>query len=162
MSTTIGEAVIKLSFNTKDLDKGQQEVANKIDNTLGKVGSVAKVSGLAIAAGIKVAETSVKALATASIKGYAEYEQLEGGMQKIFNEVDYNKIAEDAQNAYKTMNISASQYMETIAGVGATFAQTMGDQKVPFGHSAILGVGLPKRGSFVVPLKENVPRQLMS
>ena len=30
------------------------------------------------------------------------------------------------------------------------------------GVSAILGVGLPKRGSLVVPLKENVPRTLIS
>ena len=129
MSTTIGEAVIKLTFNTKDLDKGQQQIANKVDSVLGKVGSVAQTGGKLIASGLAASATAVAGLAAASVKAYGEFEQLEGGMQKIFNEVDYNKIAEDAQNAYKTMNISASQYMETIAGVGATFAQTMGDQK---------------------------------
>lgn len=129
MATTIGEAVIKLSFNTKDLDKGQQEVANKVDSVLGKVGSVAKTGGKLITAGITAASAAVAGLATASVKAYGEYEQLEGGIQKIFNDMDYDKIAQDAQNAYKTMNISASDYMRTISGVGATFAQTMGDEK---------------------------------
>ena len=32
----------------------------------------------------------------------------------------------------------------------------------PAVHSAILGVGFPKRGSFVVPLNENVPKQFIS
>ena len=32
----------------------------------------------------------------------------------------------------------------------------------PAVHSAVRGVGLPKRFSLVVPLKENVPRQLIS
>lgn len=129
MATTIGEAVIKLSFNTKDLDKGQQEVANKVDAVLGKVGSVAKTGGKLIAAGITAAKAATASFAAVSVKAYGEYEQLEGGIQKIFNDMDYDKIAQDAQNAYKTMNISASDYMKTISGVGATFAQTMGDEK---------------------------------
>ena len=33
---------------------------------------------------------------------------------------------------------------------------------IPAGHSAMRGVGFPKRGSRVVPLKEKLPRQLMS
>ena len=125
MSTTIGEAVIKLSFNTKDLDKGQQEVANKIDATLGKVGSVAKVSGLAIAAGIKVAETSVKALAAASIKGYAEYEQLQGGVETLFKDSS-DQLMAYAEQSYKTTQLSAAQYMETATSFSASLIQGLG------------------------------------
>lgn len=33
---------------------------------------------------------------------------------------------------------------------------------IPSEHSAMRGVGLPKRASRVVPLKENDPRMLMS
>lgn len=56
-------------------------------------------------------------------------EQLEGGARKIFDEMDFSKIEQDAVNAYKNMNLSASEYLDMINKVGATFAQTMGDEK---------------------------------
>lgn len=56
-------------------------------------------------------------------------EQLAGGTQKIFNEMDFKQIEKDANEAYKTMNLSASEYLDMMNKVGATFAQTMGDQK---------------------------------
>lgn len=129
MATSIGEAIIKLRFDTKSLDASQKEAASKIDKTLGALGTTAKTAGKAIAGGIAVASATVAGLAGASVKAYGDFEQLEGGMQKIFDGVDYNKIKKDALDAYASMNISASQYMEQMAGVGATFAQTMGDQK---------------------------------
>lgn len=129
MATTIGEAVIKLRFDTKELDSSQKEAAGKIDKALAAIGGTAKTAGKAIAGGIVAASAGVAALGSAAVKSYGDFEQLEGGMQKIFNDMDYQKIKEDAMDAYSSMNISAAQYMEQMAGVGATFAQTMGDQK---------------------------------
>ena len=132
MSTTVGEAIIKLRFGDKDLDKDLKEKASKIDGFFGKVkkGGAIAAKGFAVAgASIAAAGTAITALGSKAIAAYADFEQLSGGMQKIFDEVNYDQIAKDAQNAYLTMNISANQYMESLAGVGATFAQTMGDQK---------------------------------
>lgn len=64
-----------------------------------------------------------------AINSYAQFEQLAGGAQKIFDEMDYSQIAKDANDAYYTMQMSASDYIESINLVGATFSQTMGDQK---------------------------------
>lgn len=64
-----------------------------------------------------------------AFEGFGEYEQLVGGAQKIFDQMDYAKIAKDASNAYKELNMSASEYLESINLAGATFAQTMGDEK---------------------------------
>ena len=89
------------------------------------VTGIAKVSGAAIAAGASAAV----ALGKQALDAYSEFEQLSGGAQKIFDQMDYSKIAADAQNAYKTMNISASEYLEMMNSVGATFSQTMGDEK---------------------------------
>ena len=50
-------------------------------------------------------------------------------MQKIFDQADQTAILKDAQNAYKDLNMSVNQYLSSINQVGATFAQTMGDQK---------------------------------
>ena len=125
MSTTIGEAVIKLSFNTKDLDKGQQEVANKIDKTLGKISSVAKTGGKLIASGLTASATAVAGFAAASVKGYAEYEQLQGGVETLFKESS-DQLMAYAEQSYKTTQLSAAQYMETATSFSASLIQGLG------------------------------------
>lgn len=129
MATNIGEATIKLSFDEKGLEKSGKDAESKASAALSKLGSVAKTGGKFIAAGIAAGTAAVVGLATASVNAYKDFEQLAGGMEKIFDEVDYDRIAQDAQDAYSTMQISARQYMEQMAGVGATFSQTMGDEK---------------------------------
>lgn len=69
------------------------------------------------------------AVGTAAIKTYADFEQLSGGVQKIFDEIDYATIEKDAQEAFKTMQMSANQYLEVMTTVGANFASTLGDAK---------------------------------
>lgn len=64
-----------------------------------------------------------------AFSNYANFEQLAGGVEKIFNEADISGIMQDAQDAYKDLNMSANEYLTSINQVGATFAQTMGDQK---------------------------------
>ena len=118
MAISIGEAVIKLGFDDSSVKK-----------TLGKLGTTAKIGGKLIGAGIAAAASGVAALSTAAVGAYKDFEQLSGGMQKIFDEMDYAKIAEDASKAYESMNISASEYMKQMSGVGAVFAQTMGDER---------------------------------
>lgn len=82
-------------------------------------------------AGVAVGATTagIIKLTKDAVTAYGEYEQLVGGAQKIFDEMDYSVIAKDAANAYKELNMSASQYIESINLAGATFAQTMGDAK---------------------------------
>ena len=69
------------------------------------------------------------AVGTAAITTYADFEQLSGGVQKIFDEIDYATIERDAQEAFKTMQMSANQYLEVMTTVGANFASTLGDAK---------------------------------
>ena len=57
------------------------------------------------------------------------WEQLVGGAEKIFDEIDISQIEKDSKQAYKNLGMSASQYMETINQVGATFSSTLGDKK---------------------------------
>lgn len=125
-----GEVILGLVFDGKSLKNSQAKVEKEVNSwgaTIAK--SSAKFAGKAIAGGLIAASTAIAGLGAASVKSYGEFEQLAGGMQKIFDEVDYQQIAADAQDAYRTMNISANEYMTQIAGVGATFAQTMGDAK---------------------------------
>lgn len=103
-------------------DKGLQK-------TLSGLGKVGKVALATFATGFTSVATGFTAIVTESVKARAEMEQLVGGAKKIFDEIDYAMIEKDAQEAYKTMNLSAAEYIEMMNSVGATFAATMGDER---------------------------------
>lgn len=125
----VGELTAKLTLNTVGFD-------NAISSVTGSVGQLASgISGAlggitaAVGAAVTAAATGIGALVKQSVSNFGEYEQLVGGMQKIFDDMDYSQISEDANNAWMTMNLSASEYLGMINQVGATFASTMGDQQ---------------------------------
>lgn len=123
------DLVAKLTLDDSDyndkIGKGKNAAKAFGESFKKGIGTAAKVAGAAVAA----ASAAVISLTKQSVAAYAEYEQLVGGAQKIFDKMDYSQIAADAAQAYETMNISAAQYLEMINSVGATFSQTMGDQK---------------------------------
>jgi phage-related protein len=98
---------------------------SKLSSSLGAgLATAAKIGTAAVGA----ASTAIVALTTQAVNSFAEYEQLAGGAQKIFNDMDFSRIATDANNAYKELGLSANQYLSVINDVGATFAATMGDE----------------------------------
>lgn len=126
----------KISLDTSDYEKdlkGAQSSFSKFGDGLksaaGKVGDVLAGIGKTAAVGIGAAGTALTALTKQTLDAVGSFEQLDGGAQKIFDEMDFEKISKDAKNAYKELNMSAAQYLEAINLAGATFAQTMGDEK---------------------------------
>lgn len=68
-------------------------------------------------------------LGVASVKSYAEYEQLVGGVETLFKE-SADDIKKYAQNAFKTAGLSANEYMETVTSFSASLIQSLeGDTK---------------------------------
>lgn len=104
------------------------QASEKISDISGKLGNGLKTAAKVGAAAVGVTSAAIAALTTQAVNSFAEYEQLAGGAQKIFNDMDYSKIATDANNAYKELGLSANQYLAVINDVGATFAATMGDE----------------------------------
>ncbi len=105
------------------------------DQASGPISKIAKGLGNGLktaaavgTAAVGAAATGIVALTKSAVEGFAEYEQLAGGAAKIFDQMDYSKIAQDANNAYKELGLSANQYLAVINDVGATFAATMGDE----------------------------------
>lgn len=112
------------------------------------------IKGAATALG--AAETAVTALGKASIEGYAEYEQLVGGVETLFGNTEQqvealgglaakavgaiemlstevssvpdasNTIIDKAANAFKTAGLSANDYMETVTSFSASLLQSLG------------------------------------
>lgn len=112
--STIGEAVIKLTFDGSALQTGLQ-----------KLGTTAKIGGKVIAAGLAVATTAVVSLGKASIKSYAEYEQLVGGIETLYKDSADDLMAY-AKQSYKTAQLSAANYMKTATSFSASLIQGLG------------------------------------
>ena len=125
MAISIGEAVIKLGFDSKSLEQSATQVKSKVSSALGTMGSIAKVGGKAIAAGLSVAASAVSALAAGSIKAYADYEQLVGGVETLYDK-SADKLLKYAKQSYKTAQINANAYMETAIGFSASLVQSLG------------------------------------
>ena len=104
------------------------QASDKISSLSSKLGNGLKTAANIGAAAVGTAAAGITALTTAAVNSFAEYEQLAGGAKKIFDQMDYSKIAQDANNAYKELGLSANQYLSVINDVGATFAATMGDE----------------------------------
>lgn len=136
MATNVFELYAKIGADTKDFDKGLSTAKDKfsgfadgLKSAAGKVGDILAGIGKAAAVGIGAASTALVGLTKQTLDAVGSFEQLEGGAQKIFDEMDFDKISTDAKNAYRELNMSASEYLEAINLAGATFAQTMGDEK---------------------------------
>nr|DAD70014.1 MAG TPA: tail tape measure protein [Myoviridae sp. ct6F13] len=74
---------------------------------------------------VAAATTAVATLAGLSVKQYAEYEQLTGGVETLFKNSS-DKVMEYANNAYKAAGMSANEYMNTITGFAASLLQGLG------------------------------------
>ena len=98
-------------------------------STMSKVGATAEkalsaISKAALAA-TGAAAAAVGALAKSAIDGYAEYEQLVGGVETLFG-TSADVIKGYADEAYRTAGMSANAYMETVTGFSASLLQGLG------------------------------------
>lgn len=122
--STLNKYNDELEKTGKKSEDGHQKL-KKFAEQLGKGLKVAAKVGVAA---LSAAATGIATVAKASVENFAEYEQLAGGAQKIFNEMDPSVFLNDAQNAFVSLGLSANQYLAVMNDVGATFAATMGDE----------------------------------
>ena len=124
--------------------KAQMEKAGKnVDKTFKKAG---QAIGKAIKAGCKVAigalatvGTALTGFITASVNSFAEYEQLVGGVEKLFGD-SAGTVQKYAQEAYKNAGISANDYMTQITSFSASLISSLGGDTVKaaeYGNMAI-------------------------
>lgn len=122
----------RLTLDMKDYEDGlgkadqsAQSFSKKFGGAIGKVGgaikTVAKVGAVAIGAGA----TAVGFLTKQSVSAYAEYEQLAGGVKKLFGDAS-DDVMKFASEAYKTSGMSANQYMEQVTSFSAALINSLG------------------------------------
>ena len=143
------EGAIKAIKNTTDTAEKSESKLSKSFEKIG--GAVAKV-GETVAKGTAVAAGAIGTLSALALKGYADYEQLVGGVETLFGAggqslgeyaksigktvdeavFEYSKLMEaqntvlaNADQAYKTAGLSANAYMETVTSFSASLIQSL-------------------------------------
>lgn len=121
----------KISLDTSGYEKDLgiakssfSKFGDGLKSAAGKIGDVLAGVGKTAAAGIGAASAAVTALSKKSLDAVADFEQLRGGVEKIFNE-SAGKVLDYANKAYQTAGLSANQYMETVTSFSASLLQSL-------------------------------------
>lgn len=111
-----GQAQLSLK-NLKDSVKDTSTSIDKYSAGIEKIGKVAGRIGLAsIGAITKISKSALDA--------YANYEQLVGGVDKLFGKSS-STIIKNANKAYKTAGVSANKYMEQATSFSASLISSL-------------------------------------
>ena len=105
--------------------------ASKYEQGLSKAKNMASSVGSAIGTALKVGAAAIRATSAAvgvlgkkAVDAYASYEQLSGGVDKLYGTAA-DKLRQYAQDAYKTSGMSANQYMETATSFSAALVSSL-------------------------------------
>ena len=140
-----------------DAAKKSHKSVTKLNGAVSKLGSglkkVTAVSFKGLAVGLGAAATGVGKIAYEATQAYADFEQLEGGVKKLFGtgsaknveeyadtvgksvksvQKEYEKLVgaqetvlKNSLGAYKTSGVSANKYMETVTGFSASLITSL-------------------------------------
>lgn len=129
MSMTAFELMAKLSLDKKEYDSGLNNAENEGRNAGSKIGNAlgnaAKVGMGLITAATGVAATGLGILGKQAVSSYAQYEQLIGGVEKLYGEAS-DKLVAYAHEGYMTAGMSANQYMEIATSFSSALINSLG------------------------------------
>lgn len=115
------------------------QASSKIAGIAGDVKSglvgAAKYGVMALGAVTTAAGAGAVAIGKQALEAYASYEQLAGGVEKLFGDAS-DTVMQNAQQAYMTAGMSANQYMEQATGFSAALIQSLGGDTEEAAHLA--------------------------
>lgn len=115
------DLVVKIGVD----DKATSKVAAIGNSIKGGLATAAKAGVAALGAALASAATGTVALGKAALESYAQYEQLVGGVDKLFQDAS-PKLQEYAANAYQKAGVSANRYMEISTSFAAALVNSLG------------------------------------
>lgn len=114
VSNSDGSIILKTQVDDSGAKKG---FASLKDGAL-KVGKALGAMGVAGA-------SAVAMITKSAVDGYAEYEQLAGGVETLFKD-SADVLMGYADRAYQTAGLSANEYMTTVTSFSASLLQSLG------------------------------------
>lgn len=129
--TNLGTAWIQIKPTTTGITSSVKKelagVEQEYNTSVNKMGSTIKkvLGGAAIVAVAKKGIDSVVGMVKSAIGEFADYEQLVGGVDTLFKDSS-DQVQQYASEAFKTAQISANEYMETVTSFSASLLQSLG------------------------------------
>ena len=145
--SSIFELFGSIVLDTSGAEKALANVSKagqKVGSVLGKgfklAGQAALQMGKVIGAGVTAGTAAMGKLVSSAMSAYANYEQLEGGVQKLFGDDAQNLVMEYARNAYRTAGLCANEYMDTVTSFSASLISSLGKDTVAAAAYADLAI----------------------
>ncbi|MDR0957924.1 MAG: phage tail protein [Clostridiales bacterium] len=115
----------KSADNLGDKLTESANAAEKSESKFNQLGGVLKGIGTAMGTVALAAGAAAGKLGQEVIAAYADYEQLVGGVDTLFEDSS-QAVQNYASNAFKTAGMSANEYMETVTGFSASLIASLG------------------------------------
>lgn len=116
--TNVMELAARISLDSTQFTNGLNNAKGALSTFGGAVktgfSTVAKISGAALAS----TTAAATALTKSAVSAYGEYEQLIGGIDKLYGEAS-EKVQEYASEAYRTAGMSANEYLSNSTAFSA-------------------------------------------
>lgn len=112
--------VARLSLDSSEYEKKMKESGEEV----GSFSSKWKKAGVVAAAAVGAAAVAVGKLTKDAVQSYAEFEQLKGGVEKLYGSAA-SELMNYANEAYKTSGMSANQYMEQATSFSAALINSL-------------------------------------
>lgn len=110
---------------TEDAGKQANEASNGGFTVLkGVMANLASSAITAVVSGLKNVTGELINMGKQAIANYAEYEQLTGGIETMFEDLSVD-VMDNAKNAFKTTGMSANEYMNTVMSFSASLNQSL-------------------------------------
>lgn len=123
-----------------EMADGSQKALSFGDVLKANLASDVIISGIkAMGAAIKETAAALVDLGKQSIQGFAQQEQLIGGVDTLFKGSSA-QVQQYANDAYKTAGLSANEYMETVTSFSASLLQSLGGDTAAAAEKANLAI----------------------
>lgn len=103
----------------------KDEATKNVEGISSKLGNGLKTAAKIGTAAVGAAAAGIVALTKAAVDNYAEYEQLVGGAELMFGKA-YDTVAKNAQEAYKTVQMSQNEYLQQVNGFATGLKTALG------------------------------------
>lgn len=114
----------KLGLDSSEYESGLDRARGLASSVGGAISAgVTAVAGATTAA-VGLAARGVVNLTTQSVQAYADYEQLVGGINKLYGDASDTMLA-NAQQAYMTAGMDANTYMQTVTSFSASLLNSL-------------------------------------
>lgn len=123
MANTLFEYAVKFIADDKDVDEKTEGVKGKLDGLSSFLGGVGKVGAAAFAA----VGTATVALGKQAVDAFSSYEQLSGGIEKLFGKEGAKLVADYAEQAFLTSGKSINEYYNSVSQITASLKRSVGD-----------------------------------